>query len=218
MIINDNFPAGSAHRPGINVFQKKVIIIHTMCQIAAINEAMAYFKSRGEQGIFNYCIGTNGEIHEMIPEGEVAWHLGGVVKYPELIDFFGFGEHYRTEIFNKQMVIEFQRYKTRFNPANATVIKPAWNMNWYSVGIGICTENKMYHNTDFSEDALAALDECLPILKESGWEYVATRRQLHDWKATPETVASVHDAVLMPDLPANLKELANRHGLKTIKN
>jgi hypothetical protein len=210
------FKPGSQHRPGYDVLSKKTIILHTFTSHAADSaEAVkGYFHHRKEQGIPHYVITSKGEIQEYIPAGEVAHHLGGVVKYSELIDFFGFGEDYKEQIFDNRMCIEQQRYNTRKDNNAPAVIKSEWNMNYHSAGVMVCTNYTRYHNTNFTPEALDALSYLLNILKNDGWDHIALRKQLHNWNFN-----SVHnlyipeEEITMPAFPDHLKVIADELGI-----
>jgi len=155
---------GSTNRRGDAMRDLRGIVLHW---VGAVNQTSLqtrnFIANRTDFGSYNYLINHDGEIMRLIPENEVAWHVG--TSQPDPVSKLIYTPRAR-EIIGDQV-------------ANAKTA------NWHTIGIG------MNHKTwnEFTPETLnSCISLCADICRRTGLDpsRISNHWEMVGWKRCPE--------------------------------
>jgi N-acetylmuramoyl-L-alanine amidase len=142
----------------------RAIVLHWNGSLNATPTGLRNFiANRKDFGSYNYIVGLDGTILRIIPEDEVAWHVGTTLADP----------------------VSGLVYTPRARQLIGDAVANNRTANWHTLGIGLCHPNWDLFN-EATLDAAARL--CVDICLRNGWataDRITNHWEMVGWKECP---------------------------------
>jgi len=157
-------PRGSQNRRGDAMRELRAIAIHWVANPGTTPTAnRRWFESAQAFGSYQYLIGIDGEIMRVVPENEVAWHVGSSQNDPKS------GKIY-TDFARRLYGEDVCRNRTN---------------NWHAIGIGLCHSAWDGLFTPATMDSLEKLVVDILTRNNRTVEILTTHWETVGWKRCP---------------------------------